>query len=355
MSLGGSGYNRKSPTSPSSLTGIFASSAAKPETSNVNMSQVATQGPISMLAGTPGPEIPTTHQADIASGHNAAGNLQASQNVDGKLGQVNEAKTQFANITADIQGSLNAALEQGATDLGFDVQTAKNTFMPPPPSNDATTVALNSGAPGVTVVADALNVLPKLSPKQEAALASKIYTLLTPTRDVQRQEIKEPSIPNKIAPQLEKLGSEIVDADFLKQALRPVEEQPEFKALSDTEEKLKQAQADHAKQNPVDALVVSVAQKTGVDVCAIDAQKVDPEELADTCRFVGDTLAGTQIAGQLNIPASLLSAANDEELRERIRREAEAKNAIAPPRAALAMGMFGSPMGNGGAMLGAAA
>lgn len=351
MFSGASGYNRKpSPSSsPSALTAMFASSAGNPVTSSVNMPQVTTQGPISLLAGTPGPEIPTTHQADIASGSNAGANLQASQNVNGKLGQVDEAKTQFAATAVGIQETLKAALEKGAGELGFDPQTARNSFMPPPPSNDAATVALNSGAPGVTAIADALNTLPKLNPKQEAALASKMFTLLTPTRDLQGLPTNEPAIPNKIAPQLEKLGSEIVYADFLKQALRPVEEQPEFKALSQAEETLKNAKADHARQNSVDEHVVAVAHETGADVAAVDAQKVDP----DTVRFIGDTLADMKIGGDLRLSLAALSAANDPDFEEVCQRPT--KYAVPPPRVALGMmAMGGVVLSTGGGLPAAA-
>lgn len=347
-----------SSTSLSKMFGVFSANDPKFKDTPLSVSVDPSRGPISILSGQPAPELPTVHDADIGSGSNAGANIQNADTVSAKQGQVSEAKTKFLNAAADVQGPLQAALEQGALDLGFDPQTARNSFMPPPPSSDIIDGALNAGAPGVTTVADVLNTAPKLTAKQEQQLAARVCVLLTPTRDAGGQVVKEAPIPNPLVEQ-----QRLAEVEFLKQALRPVEEQPEFKAIAAVEEKLDAAADKHAVQNPTDQAVVKVAREVGADVSVIDAQKAGPinmieqQDFRDRLFGVGGVLVAGEISGNLRVSLMSLPAANDpetEEALQRLRKAGQPKNDVPPPQ--IAMGLAAMPSGpTGGGQLGSMA
>lgn len=328
-----------SSSSPTSLSSMFGASAANSPIYNVSAFSVdPSRGPISILSGQPAPELPTAHNAEIASGSNAGANIQAAQNASGKLGQVDEAKANFAKMMGDVQGPLQAALQQGALDCSLNPQTACNSFMPPPPSSDIVDVALNAGAPGVTTVAEVLNTAPKLTAKQEQQLAARVSVLLTPTRDAGGQVTKEPAIPNPLVEQ-----QRLAEVEFLKQALRPVEQQPEYIAMLAVEEKLENAVADHQVQNPTDQAVVKVAQEVGIDVAAFDAQAgIAEADLKNA--ILSNVLAGQEIKG-----AKGMGTLNTGDISALLRNNNAAANEpafiVPPPLIAMVPGMQPSTVG----------
>lgn len=141
------------------------------------------------------------------------------------LKDVKKIATAFETTLKKIQEPLREALDTAAASAGADIGAAQMSFMPALPRTPATDQA--------TATAQALNHARagpgKLSAAQEAEIADRMYTLLTPTRNAAGEEIAPPAIESGF--DFEETFERHEFLTVVKDLLRPPEMQPEGKVI----------------------------------------------------------------------------------------------------------------------------
>jgi len=247
------------------------------------------------------------------AGQKASANVVASQNAQSDLKQAQDTMKDFQACVKDMQQPLQAALVQGAKNLGYDAKAANASFGPDAPSTMAGVItsaaAAKSGIPLVAKVAaatdittnvnDAIKVAGKLNPAQEAKLADQVRTLISPKVNDAGEVVAKAAVPNNLnADFLQGMSSaELVQT--CKQCMLPAENQPEWQIMQGVEADLKEQVAIHEKEKGLNEVALAGAESAGISKAEVT--------ISDTYSAYGVETAGALPTGYpVNADASVV-------------------------------------------------
>lgn len=222
----------------------------------------------------------------LASGGNAAGNLQSANTTQGVQADIQEAKGNFVKDLKETQAVIQDAFDQGVQDLGLDAGAAGRSFQPAPQRSEAGAALTAAGGAvlgGVSAIYDIKRSLgDKLNPEDEARLAEQVQKLLTPVRDADGNVIEPAAIPNNFDQEAIEQMQPRELVDMLKEVMRPPEDQPDMQYFNDLEAKLDQTLAVHNENNDVNHVVAAAD---------VDAADVDVRDLGGNEHDIQEQLA----------------------------------------------------------------
>ena len=322
----GNGYNRVDPASLDSgqLIGMFNNA---PNNSALTVaSQVANKAADMLTSGNSQTvaaqitgrdfmsEIPRA-DASTEAGSNVQANLTAAATADQKKTDLNEVRGQFEDsVEKELNNPIHAARDQAAKDLGYDQKAAAMSFGP---ASQSTLVGAAATAAGTkfaipyikpvfakamqamdttSQVNDAVKLAGKLNPVQEARLADRMRSLLTPKVDPETgKEVEPPAIPNNLnTDALKDMDSQEL-SETLKLAALPAQFHPEWEKMNAAEEKLDIQIAAHKDMEDTNEAVLAEAENAGISVEAATIE--DAGEILDKAAFVSASLTDGSFRG----------------------------------------------------------
>lgn len=282
-----------------------------------------------------------TDTGKLRSGASAAANIGAHQTATNVKAELKEVQASFKEEVQQAQTALAGAMDAASVEMQLDPRLAHNTFFPAPQSGTGDALA-NKYTSGATTALDIVSTLPKLNPDQQSRLIAKMMDLITPKRDPMTDKIVEAAkIDTKYASAIEELGKQgKFDADFLKEAFKPAEQQPEWLAMTTLEEKLDVEIAVHEEHEDSNEVLATIERETGLRLDAKQQISVDPEIVIPAIALVGESLNDPDFSG---VKAD--KALNVTDITELLKRNKapEPVHAIPPPQMAVqrAVGMDG--------------
>lgn len=280
-----------------------------------------------------------TDTGKLRSGASAAANISAHQTATNVKAELKEVQASFKEEVQQAQTALAGAMDAASAEMGLDPRLAQNTFFPAPQSGIGDAVA-NKVTSGATAAYDIVSTLPKLSPEQESKIIAKMMDLMTPKRDPMTDKIVEaPKIDTKYASAIEELGKQgKFDAEFLKEAMKPAEQQPEWLAMTTLEKELDVQIGTHEVKEESNEALATIEKATGLRLDATQQTAVDPEIVIPAIALVGESLSDPDFSG---VKAD--KALNVTDITELLKRNKapEPVHAVPPPQIARAIGMDG--------------
>ncbi|MCC6598852.1 MAG: hypothetical protein IT559_08685 [Alphaproteobacteria bacterium] len=239
-----------------------------------------------------------TNVGALTSGANAAVNLQAGQATQNVKAELSDVKADFQQNVEQLQTALTGAMDQASQALNIDPDLARNTFMPMPQSSDVDAIG-NKLTSGVTAAYDVVSTLPKLNPEQQSKVVAKMVALMTPKRDEMTGEMVErPVIDTKYAAAIEKLAEQNkFTPEFLKEAMKPAEEQPEWTAMMALESKINAITPVHERDEAKNEALAMIEKETGIEIDATQDLSVDPEIIIPAIALAGQVLNDPDFSG----------------------------------------------------------
>lgn len=280
-----------------------------------------------------------TDTGQLKSGHNAAANISAHQTATNVKTELKEMQASFKEEVQQAQKTLEGVMDIASAEMNLDPRLARNTFFPPPQSDTINALA-NKFTSGATAAYDIISALPKLSPEQESKLVAKMMDLMTPKRDpITDKVVEAPKINTKYASAIEELDKKgQFTPEFLKKAMEPAEQQPEWLAMTTLEEKLDVEIAVHEEHEDSNEALAMIEKETGIELDASRKTSVDPEIVIPAIALASEALNDPNFSG-----VKAEKAPNVTDISELLKRNKapDAALEIPPPKIAQAMRVSG--------------
>lgn len=277
-------------------------------------------------------DVLKTDTGRLQSGQNAAANLKSHQTATEVKTELGKVQASFKQEVAGVQQALTAAMDEASKEMNLDPRLARNTFFPAPQSGIEDALA-NKVTSGVSSAYDVISALPKLKPEQESKLVAKIMDMMTPKRDpLTDKVVEQPKIDTKYASAIEELGKKgEFTPEFLKEAFKPAEEQPEWEAMAALEEDLNREIAVHEEHEANNETLATIEKETGIRLDAQEKIDINPEQVIWAVTLTGEALNDPDFSGVKSpTPSSMSEIAS---LLDRNTKPPEPAFEVPPPKA----------------------
>ncbi|MBX2833996.1 MAG: hypothetical protein KTR28_03395 [Micavibrio sp.] len=213
-----------------------------------------------------------------AAGGNAAANIGSQAQGMQAIGQIQEAKCQFAAQQQQVQNQVGAAMKQAAADCKMDMGVVNNTFKAQS-GTDAFSLmggSLATGGVGVNVASALYDVQaamkPTLNKDQKAKLAECVVQIMAPPAGAQQQPGSSHGLNQNYIAQLQ--GKDAVE--MLNNVYKPLDQHPEMIALNNAQNAVDCELNHHLSMKDNNEATLQTAQTYGVNHQDFDAKTNGP-------------------------------------------------------------------------------